>query len=321
MKYISILLLLAAALPAAATPRLVCAEPIHDFGRVKGEPVISHSFALENRGDSSLVVRRVVTSCGCTTPDARSFTIAPGDTRNLPIKFDLHGRSGKQRQFVTLHTNDPDTPRLALQIMGNAVPPVDISPRTLNLKQVDPDNLDAHARTITLTSTSEEPFKVEKVEALNQRARAVVTHAEDGRSATVEVTPLPQTGEGNFTDILMIHTSNPDVRGKRVLVMWEVRTGISVAPGVMKLRMLPGAPVQQRYMMVRAPSDLQTDLEITDVTWEDRDLEIDWTSLPMGWRIHIKDLVAEEDMHGDTIRIQTNHPKTKELTVPVRVVR
>lgn len=321
MKYVSTLILLLLALPSGATPRLVCAQPDYDFGRVKGEPMIEHSFTLENKGDSPLVIRRVVTSCGCTTSKTRSFEIPPGDSKDLPVEIDLKGRSGPQRQFITLHTNDPNNPRLPLKVTGTAVPPIDIAPRTLNLKQVDPDNLADHAGVITLTSNTDEPFTIEKVDALNNRVQTEWSHAEDSLSATLTLTPLPQKGEGHFTDTLRIHTSHPDVRDKRVLVMWEVRTGVSVAPGVLNLRSLSNAPPQQRYLMVRASPEIQKTLEITDVTWEERDLDIDWKHLPMGWRIHIKDLIVEDRMHGETLRIRTNHPEFEELRVPVRVTR
>jgi hypothetical protein len=268
-----------------AAPDLVCDAADYDFGRVNGEPVISHNFQLKNTGSEDLVIRRIQTSCGCTTPGIRSMTIRPGDTAELPVKMDLKGRSGKQTQHITLHSNDPDTPRKVLKVTGMAVPPIEITPRTLNLKRVPSDDLDAGAGSIELTSQNGEAFTVEEVEPLNGRVKTEVIPAEDGLSASIRVTPLPQKGDGHFTDILYIHTSNKEIGPKRVLVMWQISSGVSVTPGVLSLRILPDSLQQQRFIMVRGYPWMKEPLKVTGVTWEGRNIDIDIRELPVGWRI------------------------------------
>ncbi len=303
----------------SAAPRIACADAEFNFGRVMGEPVISHRFQIENTGEKTLHIRRIQTSCGCTTAGVRSLKIRPGESEELPVEMNLKGRSGEQTQYITLHSNDPDTPQLTLKVFGTAVPPIEIEPRTLNLKRIPAENLAAGAGDIVLTSQTGDPFTVEEVDILNGRVTTEVHYTEDGRTATITVTPLPQKGDGHFTDVLNIRTSRPDMAPKRVLVMWQISRGVSVSPGVLNLRLLPQNPVQQRYLMVQGFPGLAEPLAVTDVTWDGLENPITWNTLPQGIRIHIRDLVVTPEMDGTTLRIQTNAPGFEELAVPVRV--
>ncbi len=49
----------------AANPRIVVPNRVFDFGKVKEGTVVSHSFIIENSGDSVLTLRDVRSDCGC----------------------------------------------------------------------------------------------------------------------------------------------------------------------------------------------------------------------------------------------------------------
>src|SRR5690606_16637137 len=110
---------------------------------------------------------------------------------------------------------------------------IEIDPRALNLGMVNPDTPESGV--VTLSSTTDRPFKVTRVESTHQRVTTKVEMAENGRSARISVTPATLDHDGRFTDVLLIDTDHPKVRKKRVLVMWQVSTGLSVAPSELKL--------------------------------------------------------------------------------------
>ncbi len=303
-----------------AGPLLSIENPIHDFGKVQGEPVIEHAFTLENKGDTPLVIRRIQVSCGCTTSGISSLKIDPGEQAEIPVRMDLKGRTGKQRQIITLHTNDPDRRQVPLSITGQVVPAIEITPRTLNLMHVDPEN--PKTGTVELRSTKQTPFQVTNVETVNDRIATNIIPSEDGTSAIIEVTPLAQTDKGHFSDILVIDTDDKRVQGKRVLVMWQVQSGVTVTPGSLNLIPVQSPTPQQRYFMVKPPPKQKEGFKVTGVEWPGReDVDIRITELPYGWRVHLKDLKPEEDMSGEHLIFRTNLEGYEELKISVKVLK
>jgi len=302
-----------------AAPQLSVEAPSYDFGAVQGEPIIQHSFSLENKGDTPLIIRRIQASCGCTTPGVSQLRIEPGEQADLPVKMDLKGRSGKQRQVITLHTNDPDRRHFPLTMTGEVVPVIQITPRTLNLMHIDPEN--PKVGIVELKSTEDNAFKVTKVESLNDRVDTRVIPSEDGTSAVIEVTPLRQPGQGHFTDVLMIDTSDKRIRGKRVLVMWQIQSGVTVTPGSLNLIHTKNAAPQQRYFMIKSPPDQKEEFEVTGAEWPGREeVEILISENRFGWRVHLKDLVPNKEMAGEHLIFKTNAEGFAELKVPVRML-
>ena len=47
---------------SAAGPKLVVAEPAHDFGTVFEDSKITHDFVIKNEGDQELIIEKIPTS-------------------------------------------------------------------------------------------------------------------------------------------------------------------------------------------------------------------------------------------------------------------
>lgn len=302
-----------------ANPEIFTAEAAFDFGEVRSGEVIEHTFILENRGNERLKIQDIKTSCGCTTPDNKAMVISPGEKKSLKVVLNLKDKTGPQTQYVTLSTNDPDNRSFSLKLSGEAVANIQVTPRTLNLMQKDPDQ--PHEGEILLRSTRGEKFAVVKVTANRDRLISEVLPAADGLSARILVTPRPQKGQGHFTDVLEIDTSDPDVEQVRVLVMWQISTGISVAPGQVNLVLNDKPQTLDRYLMVRGYPGLKEPLEITKVEWPGQGVEISFADTEkFGWRIHLKSFTPNPGMKDTEILIHTNAAGFEILKVPVRVL-
>ena len=70
----------AAAPPAdpGAAPRIVCEEPIFDFGDKNNSESVEHNYVIRNTGNVSLEIQDVRASCGCTAVKPSQNTIPPG---------------------------------------------------------------------------------------------------------------------------------------------------------------------------------------------------------------------------------------------------
>lgn len=91
-----------------------------DFGEVAFGRVAQTTFKIRNVGQSVLEIRRVTTSCSCTSAKASKDKLKPGDEADLDVRYDTaamgsgaHGM-GLQERIIYVKTNDPVTPQVAL---------------------------------------------------------------------------------------------------------------------------------------------------------------------------------------------------------------
>lgn len=84
---------------------LVFEESVWDFGRFEeaGGPV-SHTFKFKNTATTPIVIERVVTSCGCTTPEYSRQPVRPGQESQITITYDPDGRPGRFSREVNIIT-------------------------------------------------------------------------------------------------------------------------------------------------------------------------------------------------------------------------
>lgn len=108
---------------SAAQPRIVCLEPNFDFGRAIGTNDVSHAFKIVNEGDAPLKITRIHVGCGCTEAKVGADTIAPHSFTDLTVQFKTAGRVGPQRKSIYVHSNDPQSPILRLEMGGDIVAP------------------------------------------------------------------------------------------------------------------------------------------------------------------------------------------------------
>jgi len=102
-------------------PKLVLQQNSFDFGDIKQGETVSHTFVLTNSGGDLLKITNVQASCGCTAAVPEKSELAPGESTNLPVKFNSTGRQGLQKKTVKISTNDPTAPEMTVTITGNVV--------------------------------------------------------------------------------------------------------------------------------------------------------------------------------------------------------
>lgn len=96
-------------------------ETEHDFGVFKeGDGNVSHVFVVTNTGKSPLVITRVVSSCGCTTPSFTKEPIAPGKSGEINVVYNPTGRVYPFTKTVSVYSNGKKGP-LVLTIKGEVV--------------------------------------------------------------------------------------------------------------------------------------------------------------------------------------------------------
>ena len=194
LRYRSLIVsLLLVASPVLAGPMIKMAERRFDFGRTSQNATISHRFWIENVGDDTLVITRVVPGCGCTRAPLLDSVLAPGRKTALDIYFSTKGYLGQVKKVPYFETNIGDE-KIMLTIESELVPrpdtlrPVYVSPYKVDVSQYrptpvrdkakfyicNPDTIDYH---LTLEDHAAQVFDVEMPELVkaNDSARVAIT--------------------------------------------------------------------------------------------------------------------------------------------------
>jgi len=101
-------------------PKLaVVGDKTYDFGDLKLNEKVKHTFTVKNVGTSDLVILEARASCGCTVPDNYTKTpIQPGKTGTIPVEYNATS-AGVQTKTVTVTTNSVDSNTEILTIKAN----------------------------------------------------------------------------------------------------------------------------------------------------------------------------------------------------------
>ncbi len=96
-------------------------QDTHDFGKIKeSDGPVTHVFEVKNTGDAPLVITRVMSSCGCTTPSFNREPIAPGKTGKITVEYNPEGRVYPFVKTISVYSNGKEGPYV-LTIKGEVI--------------------------------------------------------------------------------------------------------------------------------------------------------------------------------------------------------
>lgn len=80
-------------------------EDFYDFGTIKSGEVVTYTFHFRNVGNAPLIIKDVITSCGCTTTKLSKTVFEPNELGHIEVVFNSKGWFGSQYKSATLRTN------------------------------------------------------------------------------------------------------------------------------------------------------------------------------------------------------------------------
>ncbi|MBI9020389.1 MAG: DUF1573 domain-containing protein [Verrucomicrobia bacterium] len=98
--------------------RLVCDEPVYNFGHVAQTAVITNVFIVRNEGDLSFMLKYVQTGCSCTKGRMNKRVIGPGETAELTAVYTAARRKGPQKKSLKLIPVDSTGSTLTFYMQG-----------------------------------------------------------------------------------------------------------------------------------------------------------------------------------------------------------
>ncbi len=186
---------------AAARAGLVWEKEVRDFLAAPEEKAVTATFAFTNTGPGELVVKRVRSSCGCTTARLEKNKFAPGERGEIEVKFVFGSRRGPQQKIISVETADKQEYRAVLR--GSIVEGASVSPVLVYWKV----GAAPETKAIRLTAARGEALKVTGVKCSSPRLATSIEVVAPGTEYLVKVTPR-DTGAAESAE-LTIDTDSP----------------------------------------------------------------------------------------------------------------
>jgi hypothetical protein len=303
--------LLGLAAPALAAPRIGVSPAAHDFGRVDEGTQVTFTLTLSNGGDAPLEIRKIETTCGCTTLKTPGSAIPPGGSVPVPVNFDSRGRIGKQEKGITFRTNDPVTPALTVTVTGQVDPLIDISPLRIEANDLRPGEKPAWEVAIGAARPGV-TFRVTGFSVNWSGIAGELVTLERGRRYTLRLRSTRPLRSGFFRALVKVHTDHPAYPTVGIPVVITVPTDLVTLPDRIPLAAAADGPYT-----VALRSRSGTPFRVTRVVVPDP--RITWRIIPDGpsqHRIEFVNLPAGRP--GTSIRIVTSHPAEPEFDLPLR---
>ena len=300
-------------------PRLVCEDPVFDFGERDSREKVEHAFTIANNGNENLRIKRISTTCGCTVAKVQDRDLAPGESAEVRAVLDLQGRRGKQRKGITVRSNDPQRPVFQLMLTGTAIQRVDIQPRYLSFGRITGKKVLEKEAVITLRV--DEPVRFTGIDVDRPEAFAAeLVPVADSEKPAVRVLVSTKTGlpPGVYSTLITVRTSHETYRQVEFRATASVADTLTLLPRRLVLR--DGHTPDKRYIVV-SPGRIKT-FKITKVDLPSDTMKADVTALrPNHYRLVLTGFPPSDTLRGKHIVIHTNRDDMPTVQIPVKIVK
>ena len=102
-------------------PKISVDSMSYDFGDIFEGQIVNHEYVVKNSGSGTLVISKVRASCGCTAAKPVKNELSAGEETTINVKFNTARRSGNQKKYVYIFSNDPKNPEIRLSFTAHIV--------------------------------------------------------------------------------------------------------------------------------------------------------------------------------------------------------
>jgi P pilus assembly chaperone PapD len=207
----------------AGAPDIVISPTSHNFGSLAVGSSMSQVFVVRNRGTAPLNVtgmslQGVHANQFAIESGGAPFTLAPGEERNVSIKY-APTSAGNKNATLVIFNNDPTESILRVQLSGSVgVPDITVTPMSLNFGNVV---LGAYAnRNLVVRNDGNAYlfltlFSMENHQNQYGFDSGTLSVLAPGQSGTIQITFAP-TSVGTKTATFVIRSNDPDEVGVSV---------------------------------------------------------------------------------------------------------
>jgi len=317
--------------PAApAAPKVVIDEPVYEHGQVSQGEEVRHDFIIRNEGNADLEIVEVRPTCGCTVADYDK-TIPPGGSGKVHVVVDTTGFDGGIAKGLTVLTNDPQMPRLALTVKANIEPAVFLRPGFARFIQPK-DSKPGEVEQIVFTTTKDD-LKILDVESPYPFLDAEVRPAKEeekvaegkGNQYVVTLTLDYQAAPiGPLADFVKLTTNHPKQEVVTIPVSGFIRPIVVLTPSTADFGEIQFDGTTDAGLLVKtyASSAMKVTLDPATSLPQGVAVEVDDIEPGRQYRVHVTlDDSLPKGPFAGVIRLKTDNPTEPSIEIPLTGTR
>ena len=228
-----------------AAPRLVVDQLVWNFDSVTNRSEVAHTFTLRNVGNADVEIQKVVSGCdACLRSVVDKERLAPHESALLHCRLDLRSLRGPVARTVSVYSNDPERPVLALGLSGVTVPCYQVTPvePVLDLAQ----GMEFATAEISSLQTRRAPLS--QVTASDTNILATLTSGGSNR-AVLTLRALPSLPHGRKRISLTLRSDEASDPPCEIMAAVHNPAEFEVLPARLELR--PQAAPQVRILWIK----------------------------------------------------------------------
>lgn len=176
-----------------------------------GEKSYAFAFPFENTGDSTVEIREIKTTCGCTTATLEKITYAPGESGVILGTFSVGNRQGQQSKKIRVFTRSLAQPEIQLALNLEIPQLVTMKPGLLLWRVgTEPDT-----KTLTISPNADLGAEIVSVECASPDF-VVESLPKDAESVAFEVLVAPLTTESSGRGLIKVVVAVADAEPKTI---------------------------------------------------------------------------------------------------------
>ena len=301
-------------------PKIDFDARIHDFGRVRSGIEVVHDFWFANTGNGTLEILEVKPGCACTRAGQHPRIIRPGERARIPVRMFTDDINGTLRKVVAVMTNVPgDDAVVKLQFQGEIWKPLEFRPPRASFGRLSVESLeDARPEIkVRIINQLDRPVSLTNVRSTLPIFRPSIEPIEPGKSFELRVKLGKPSRTGAIGGLIRIDTGHQDAPTVDLPVSVYVMDFVEVLPRQLRVRPLRNRPLRLQVLIVNGS---QRKLSVGGLQASNPLIKMTLEEIEPGARFKIRvelpvDYVVPPN--GDTIAIETNHPRAPRLIVPI----
>jgi hypothetical protein len=238
-------------LAPAGSPQPVASVPedIYNFGEMRRGETGGHEFVITNKGRGDLELKLGSTSCKCTLSGLDNDRLAPGESANVRLTWEVKGKERAFEQSAKIMTNDPQRRLIVLRVRGQVVNPLQYQPEQLTFSQ---SSREAKTYEVTLYAKELDDLQITQSELEPDNSAEFIEIAVEPLSVAqqkflgirsalvVKVTAKPGLPAGQFEQTMTLHTNDPETPILRVPIRGTITGDVTLHPAGGRWKRVPG---------------------------------------------------------------------------------
>lgn len=224
----------------------------YDFGAVAVAAKTEFVFPVHNPFSTTMHIRSIRTSCGCTTPTVETEYIEPNQTGGIRARFNTDSFRGKRGATLTVVIDQPMYSEVRLRVDGYIRSDMVFHPGAVEFPKLQQGESATKTSSIQYAGRSD----WEVVDVRSNNPWLVPTVKETGRgngkvNYEIGVTVREDAPVGFFQDEVLVFTNDRNMPRVPLRVAGQVDSALTISPQAIALGSIkPGQSVTQKMILL-----------------------------------------------------------------------